>query len=54
MTVFSAGTALAAPGFGLRGMRERVELLGGTFAAGATAAGRWAAEATVPLDWLPA
>jgi signal transduction histidine kinase len=35
-------------GYGLRGMRERVELLGGTFIAGRDDGGRWRVEAEVP------
>ncbi len=39
------------PGFGLVGMRERVEALGGTFTAGAADGGgeRWVVQATLPL-----
>lgn len=36
-------------GYGLRGMRERVELLGGTFTAGPTADGGWEVAASLPL-----
>ncbi|MFS0893897.1 sensor histidine kinase [Microbacterium sp. 179-I 3D3 NHS] len=36
-------------GHGLRGMRERVELLGGTFSAGATDEGGWEVAASLPL-----
>ena len=35
-------------GFGLIGMAERAELLGGTFAAGPSAEGGWTVEATLP------
>ncbi|WP_102192903.1 sensor histidine kinase [Microbacterium aurantiacum] len=38
-----------APGHGLRGMRERAQLLGGTFGAGPVADGGWAVEAVLPL-----
>ncbi|WP_020416071.1 sensor histidine kinase [Amycolatopsis sp. ATCC 39116] len=37
------------PGFGLTGMRERIELLGGTVTAGATGAG-WELTATMPKE----
>ncbi|GAA0225479.1 hypothetical protein GCM10010492_24610 [Saccharothrix mutabilis subsp. mutabilis] len=36
-------------GFGLVGMRERVELLGGTFAAGQRPAGGWEVRAALPI-----
>lgn len=36
-------------GYGLIGMRERVEALGGTFSAGPDGAGRWALRSTLPL-----
>lgn len=36
------------PGYGLRGMAERAELLGGTFSAGPGPAGGWAVEARLP------
>lgn len=36
-------------GYGLRGMRERIELLGGSFAAGPTADGGWEVAASLPL-----
>jgi signal transduction histidine kinase len=36
-------------GYGLRGMRERVELLGGTFTAGPTSDGGWEVVAVLPL-----
>ncbi|MEV7608782.1 sensor histidine kinase [Microbacterium sp. NPDC089320] len=41
----------AAPGggYGLRGMRERVELLGGSFTAGPTPDGGWEVAASLPL-----
>ena len=40
---------IAGAGLGLRGMRERVEALGGTFRAGPDDAGGWEVEATMPL-----
>ena len=48
------GRAAAPPaptggGYGLRGMRERVELLGGAFTAGPTPAGGWEMTASLPL-----
>ena len=43
----TGGSSRAAPGFGLLGMRERVEDAGGTFEAAPTAAG-WRVRATVP------
>jgi signal transduction histidine kinase len=36
-------------GYGLVGMRERVELLGGTFTAGARAGGGWEVRAQIPI-----
>lgn len=46
----SAGVSSASGGgYGLRGMRERVELLGGTFAAGPTPDGGWEVAASLPL-----
>lgn len=36
-------------GYGLRGMRERVELLGGMFTAGPTADGGWEVSASLPM-----
>lgn len=47
----SASTPQAASGggYGLRGMRERVEILGGTFAAGPAADGGWEVAAALPL-----
>ncbi|WP_341974540.1 sensor histidine kinase [Microbacterium sp. LTA6] len=38
-----------ASGHGLRGMRERAEILGGAFSAGPDADGGWIVEATLPL-----
>jgi signal transduction histidine kinase len=38
------------PGGGIEGMRERVALLGGEFAAGPRAAGGWSVRATFPLE----
>jgi len=45
-----SSTPAAAPsgGYGLRGMRERVELLGGTFTAGPTSEGGWEVTASLP------
>ncbi|MEM9743150.1 MAG: histidine kinase [Pseudomonadota bacterium] len=40
----------AAPGYGLRGMAERVSLLGGTFDAGPVNGGGWRVVATLPRD----
>lgn len=52
LVVDDDGTPVAAPGahtgFGLRGMRERVELLGGTFTAGPGAERGWRVEARIP------
>ncbi|QYG92496.1 hypothetical protein HC251_08605 [Iamia sp. SCSIO 61187] len=45
----SSGEA-AATGFGLRGMRERVEALGGALAAGPVDGGGWHVEARLPVD----
>lgn len=46
-----SSTPAAPPGgYGLVGMRERVELLGGTFHAGPGEHGGWWVEASVPLD----
>jgi signal transduction histidine kinase len=36
------------PGYGLVGMRERAELLGGTLRAGPAPGGGWSVEATLP------
>lgn len=38
------------PGYGLTGMAERVELLGGTFHAGPRLDGGWSVEAVVPVE----
>lgn len=38
------------PGFGLLGMAERVQLLGGSLSAGPTPAGGWAVEARLPVE----
>ncbi|WP_136056363.1 sensor histidine kinase [Microbacterium sp. K24] len=38
------------PGYGLRGMRERSELLGGSLSAGPDADGGWTVEASLPLS----
>lgn len=40
---------LPASGHGLAGMRERVEILGGTLAAGPTHTGGWRLRVTLPL-----
>ncbi len=40
-------------GYGLRGMRERAELLGGSLSAGPDADGGWTVEASLPLTDLP-
>lgn len=40
-----------APGFGLRGMRERAEAVGGTLSAGPHPDGGWQVQATLPLQW---
>ena len=37
-------------GYGLRGMRERAELLGGSLAAGPSDDGGWTVDATLPLS----
>lgn len=37
-------------GYGLRGMRERAELLGGSLAAGPSGDGGWSVDATLPLS----
>lgn len=43
-----------APGHGLAGMRERVELLGGTLSAGAAPDGGFTVSVVLPLDGSPA
>ncbi len=40
------------PGFGLLGMAERVQLLGGSFSAGPGPAGGWVVEALLPVEAL--
>jgi len=40
----------AGGGFGLRGMRERVQSMGGSFTAGRTREGGWLVEARIPVD----
>lgn len=40
------------PGFGLLGMAERAQILGGTFSAGPGAEGGWVVEAVLPLEVL--
>ena len=50
----SVSTAGGSPsGFGLVGMRERAELLGGTFHAGPSAGGGWRVEAILPRAGAP-
>ncbi|WP_314424985.1 sensor histidine kinase [uncultured Microbacterium sp.] len=49
----SADQAPASGGYGLRGMRERVELLGGRFTAASTADGGWEVAASLPLHESP-
>ena len=39
-----------APGFGLLGMSERAQFLGGTLSAGPRPEGGWVVEAVLPLD----
>lgn len=41
-----------APGFGLRGMAERAQLLGGSLSAGPGPAGGWVVEALLPVETL--
>ncbi len=43
-------TGADGAGFGLRGMRERIQAMGGSFAAGRTTEGGWLVEARIPLD----
>ena len=45
--------AATGGGYGLRGMRERVELLGGTFTAAPTTEGGWEVAASLPLHETP-
>lgn len=40
-------------GFGLVGMRERVEMMGGTLSAAAIDSCRWRLRAAVPIEWSP-
>ena len=40
----------ASRGFGLLGMTERVQLLGGTMSAGPAPAGGWAVDAELPTE----
>ncbi len=49
----AAQTAPPSGGYGLRGMRERVELLGGSFTAGPAADGGWEVVASLPLHESP-
>lgn len=42
------GRSGSAPGFGLAGMAERTELLGGTFSAGPRPEGGWNVTAVLP------
>lgn len=46
-------TTSTGGGYGLRGMRERVELLGGSFTAGPTADGGWEVAASLPPQESP-
>nr|WP_201469973.1 sensor histidine kinase [Microbacterium hydrocarbonoxydans] len=46
----AAPSAPPGGGYGLRGMRERVELLGGSFTAGPTADGGWEVAASLPVQ----
>lgn len=48
-----ASTRPAGAGYGLAGMRERAELLGGTLEAGPGAGGGWTVEAVLPLTGGP-
>lgn len=41
-------------GYGLRGMRERAEILGGSLSAGPASDGGWDVDAVLPLDAAPA
>jgi signal transduction histidine kinase len=45
----TASTTSTGPGHGLRGMRERAELLGGTLTAAATSDGGWEVNAVLPV-----
>jgi signal transduction histidine kinase len=47
-THVSGSVPSTGAGYGLRGMRERVELLGGVFTAGPTADGGWEVAASLP------
>lgn len=49
----SGSPASPGGGYGLRGMRERVELLGGSFTAGPTTDGGWEVAASLPLRDAP-
>lgn len=49
----SGSPASPGGGYGLRGMRERVELLGGSFDAGPTTGGGWEVIASLPLRDAP-
>ncbi len=46
----SAATATGPSGFGILGMRERVQLLGGRLTAGQDAQG-WVLRVRIPLEW---
>ncbi|MFD4866955.1 sensor histidine kinase [Streptomyces sp. NPDC058412] len=48
-----AGSPGAGGGFGATGLRERVSLLRGTFAAGPAAGGGWEVSATLPVEGDP-
>lgn len=43
-------SAAPEPGFGLLGMAERVQLLGGSFSAGPAPEGGWVVEAALPVE----
>jgi signal transduction histidine kinase len=47
------GGAPSSPGHGLIGMRERVDLFGGTFSAGSQSEGGFAVRASLPLEPVP-
>lgn len=49
----AAPTSAAGVGHGLRGMRERAEILGGSLTAGAQDDGTWSVTAELPLGALP-
>lgn len=47
-----SGSVPPEPGFGLMGMTERAELLGGSLSAGPASAGGWVVEAVLPVEVL--